>query len=189
MNGSLRPPNVPVSQPCAGQIDGVADASASRRSTSLRSQRRRFYALQQIAQDTKRVFGRGEGRGRNLRHRRTGDAAAAGCPRFHDRRQLGHRARLGRIERRTGAQIVDDALERLNLRRQFAGGGAIAAVLDLQHRVGVAELVEFLPRTPFRAESHQNRQRQHSGDREDRRTHVDRQLAQALPERSAINIV
>ena len=41
------------------------------------------------------------------------------------------------------AQIVDDAFERLDLRGQLAGGDAVAAVLDLERRVGGSQLIDF----------------------------------------------
>ena len=40
-------------------------------------------------------------------------------------------------------QVVDRPFERLDLRRQLAGRGAVAAVLDLEQGIGLAELIDF----------------------------------------------
>ena len=54
----------------------------------------------------------------------------------------------GRIERRTLAEILDDVLERLNLRRQFAGRRAVVAVLGFQRGRRRAEPIDFRVRAP-----------------------------------------
>jgi hypothetical protein len=77
------------------------------------------------------------------------------------------------IEMGALAQIVDDALERLDLRGQLAGGDTIAAVLDFQHRVGGSQLIDFTPRAPTRAEAYQYRQHQDERDRAGERTQAD----------------
>ena len=61
--GSTRCPIVDDSHPCAGQIDGVAAASALRRSTlRLHDVQARFEAFEQRAQQAERIFGRAERR-------------------------------------------------------------------------------------------------------------------------------
>ena len=137
VNGSLRPPNVPVSQPCAGQIDGVAAASASRRSTSLPDVASRLSRPCSRSRSTPNVSsGDDERRRQHVRRSpRWSARRAAGGPRLHDRRQLLHRPRLRRIERRAGAEIVDDAFERLNLRVSSPVVVAVVAVLDLRARL------------------------------------------------------
>ena len=87
---------------------------------------------------------------------------AAGGPCLHDSRQLLHRARLSRIERRARAEVVDHVLERLNLRGQLAGGCAEVAVLDLECVRGELQLTQLEARTPLRAEADEHRQQQTS---------------------------
>src|SRR5262249_44224200 len=55
-------------------------------------------------------------------------------------------------------EVVDHALERLDLRRQFTGGGAVAAVLDLERRVRRAELLDFAACAPLRTQADKNGQ-------------------------------
>src|SRR5262249_6563669 len=100
---------------------------------------------------------------------------SAGRARLYYRGKLLHRPHLRRIERRPGAEIVDDRLQGLNLRREFAGGGAIAAVLHLERGIGAAHLIELGLRAPSRPQTHQYRESDDRNDRNDCRTKTDRE--------------
>ena len=87
-------------------------------------------------------------------------AAAAGRSRFHYRWKSRHSVALNRLERRSNAKIVDDALERLNLRCQLAGCGAIAAVFHLHRLLDRAKVIDLGLRAPPGAKAGQDRQRE-----------------------------
>src|SRR5207253_9150644 len=84
---------------------------------------------------------------------------------------------LGRLERRAGAEVVDHAFERLNLRRQRAGRGTIAAVLFLQARVRGTHAVELHSSAPARAEADEHGQYQDAHHRDDSGTQTNRDAA------------
>ena len=130
VNGSLRPPKKPVSQPCVGQMDGVAAASCSRRSTSRCT---KFRRLSRPCSRSRSAPNVSSGEARPSRTRSTRWRAASSLP--GRRRALTHGAgsfaiaRAARDRARPRAEIVDDAFERLNLRGELAGRRAIARVL------------------------------------------------------------
>ena len=96
------------------------------------------------------------------RSRRSAAAVPPAARAFTTAGSFCHRARLRRIERGARAEVVDDAFERLNLRGQLAGRRAVAAVLDLEQRVGGAELLDLGAGAPLGAKADQNRQHQHA---------------------------
>jgi hypothetical protein len=63
------------------------------------------------------------------------------------------------------------------LRGQLAGRGTEAGVLDLQHCVRGAELIDFEARAPPGAQADQNRHHHDAAHGPDRRPQVDRQAA------------
>jgi len=79
-----------------------------------------------------------------------------------------------RIERRARPKIVDDALERLDLRGQFAGGGAVTPVLDLQQRVRVPQPIDLGRCTPAGPEADKDGHHHHAANRRDRGAQIDR---------------
>ena len=65
-------------------------------------------------------------------------------------------------------ELRDGRLQRLQLRGEFAGGSAVAAVLDLQHVSRGLQLRDFRVRAPAQPEPDEHRQReqrQHCADR------------------------
>jgi hypothetical protein len=84
---------------------------------------------------------------------------------------------LAAIECRAGAEIVDHAFERLDLRGELAGRGAVAGVLDFERGVFYPELVDGVLRLPVRAQAHQDRQRGQPRADEDGRAQADRESA------------
>ena len=100
--------------------------------------------LQQIAQHAERVFRRGERRRRDLRdRRRCGSQVPPAARAFTTAGSFCIARACAGSSVRARAEVVDDALERLNLRRQLAGRRAVAAVLDLERRVGDLQLVDL----------------------------------------------
>ena len=107
-------------------MDGVAERQ---RLTPLDTRADERQAIldpdQQVAQHTKGRVGRPDGAARaSVRPIRP----AAHRSRFHDRRESLHGAARGWIDGRSGADIVDGALERGDLRGQLAGGIPVAVV-------------------------------------------------------------
>ncbi len=100
--GSRRGPTVDESQPCAGQIDGVAAASALRRSTLRRTTWRRDSRPSSSARSRPNVSSGPVIAASVLRAVLSHLGAAAHRPRLDERRQLVHRPRPGSGRARTG---------------------------------------------------------------------------------------
>ena len=173
-----------MSQPCAGQIDGVALASAFRFST-LRANRLqpRFEALEQRAEQAERVFGIRQRRERPrvgrfllLGRLRRRDAAAHGAG-LHQRRQLLHRPRQARVERGLRAKIGDGRLKRFDLTGEFCGGGAVAGVFELEGLLAGVQTRDVALGLPGGADANQHRQGHHRAGNRDGGPRRDRHSA------------
>ena len=105
------------------------------------------------------------------------------------RRRTARRARLddGRqaldgaldvgIEHRALSEVGEGRLERLQLCREFAGRGAITAVLDLEHLRIRLQLRDLGVRAPSQAQAHQHGQREQRECRNHRRLRADGETA------------
>ena len=141
------------SQPATGQIDGVAAASACRRSTPFaddveaaleRPSRSRRHAERVVGCAERAAEQTGAAGSRRI---------AAHRARLHDRGQLVHGAARVGIDRRPHAELVDGRLQRRDLRRELARGLAIAGVLDLKRRRSTARSSAIAARALQRAPS------------------------------------
>ncbi len=173
---------MPVSQPWAGQIDGVAAASASCRSTSLRTlAQSAFEALQEVAKGAKGVFGRHE------RRREDVEIAVVCCwvrcevpPAARAFTTAGNfdiaRAWVGSSLDRA-LQLVDDPFERLNLSRQLTGRLAVIRVLHRQRIIRCTKLMEFRFAAPSGAKTDEDRQTSDGAQRNADHPEADRHAA------------
>ena len=183
-----RVPTLDVSQPCAGQIDGVAAARALRLSTSTRTELSRLSMPCSSSRSRPNVF--------------SGDCSAGSAPMpaalavaaahravLDDRGQLVHRRLQGRIERGLRAELGDRRLQALNLTRERFGGDAVVAVLDFERRRRRVERGDVALGLERGAGADEHRQRQHAAHGHERRPQANVNRRTTPVRRSATTMV
>ncbi len=169
-----RYPKVDDSQPIVGQMEGVAAASACRRSTSVRTPRRPSSSRPNASRSRPKLS--------------SGEASAAAAatisrldgacppPMARSLTTAGSfcmaRAEAGSRFARA-AKFVDDALERHDLGHQFAGRVLVAGVLHAERGRRRPERRDFGHRRPADAKADQHRNREEERQRRERPAEVD----------------
>ena len=143
-------------------MDGVAAASACRRSTPLRTMSRRLSSEPSRSRRTLNVLSGAPNAPPSSGPASSAGVAASHRARLHDRGELVHGAARLRIDRRPHAERIDGRLQRRDLRRELARGFAVAGVLHPKHDVRLLELGNRGPGAPPRTEPDQHRDREHA---------------------------
>ena len=177
--GSLRRPKASVNHPWAGQMVGVAAASACRRSTPACTVLRRPSRLYRRSRSTPKVSSGTLKPGRNTGGTLCADGGgrSASRTRFHDGGQPLDGALNLRIDRGALTELRDGRLQQLQLCGEFACCRAVAAVLDLQHVCGGLQLRDLRVRAPAQPEPDEHRQREQRERRTDDRFGIDAEAA------------